>query len=65
MNIKELKSFSQNIHKNHLLTEVILENNKNFDILFIQEPSWLVIRSILSVISAKREEVVRAPNHLL
>ena len=39
MNLKTLKIFSQNVQKNKLLTDTILENNKNFDILFIQEPS--------------------------
>jgi len=37
MIIKDLKISSQNVCKNHLLTETILENNKNFNILFIQE----------------------------
>jgi len=32
MIIKFLKLFSQDIHKNKLLTDIILENNKNFDI---------------------------------
>ena len=39
MILKDLKIFSQNVHKNYLLTNLILENNKNFDIVFIQEPS--------------------------
>jgi len=38
MNLKTLKIFSQNVYKNFVLTDIILENNKNFDILFIQEP---------------------------
>ena len=38
MILKDLKIFSQNIHKNYVLTNLILENNKNFDIVFIQEP---------------------------
>jgi len=39
MIIKSLKLFSQNVWMNKLLTGMILENNKNFDIVFIQEPS--------------------------
>ena len=35
MIIKSLKLFLQNIQKSRLLTNTILENNKNFDILFI------------------------------
>ena len=37
MIIKNIKIFLQNIQKNHILTNIILENNKNFNILFIQE----------------------------
>jgi len=39
MILKSLKIFSQNVHKNRLLTDTLLENNKDFDIIFIQEPS--------------------------
>jgi len=35
MIVKNLKVFSQNIKKNRLLTDMILETNKDFDILFI------------------------------
>ena len=34
-----LKIFLQNIYKNCLLTDLILENNKNINIIFIQELS--------------------------
>ena len=37
MIIKSLKIFLQNIYKNWFLTEIILENQKDFNILFIQE----------------------------
>jgi len=35
MILKSLNPFLQNVWKNRLLTDTILENNKNFDILFI------------------------------
>jgi len=38
MILKSLSIFLQNIWKNHLLTDIISENNKNIDIIFIQEP---------------------------
>jgi len=39
MNKQNLKFFSQNIRKNKILTDIILENNKNIaDIIFIQIP---------------------------
>jgi len=37
MIIKFLEIFSQNVQKNKLLTNSILENNKNYDIILIQE----------------------------
>ena len=42
MNIHNLWIFSQNIKKNKILTDIILEKQKNtLDIIFIQEPSPL------------------------
>ena len=43
MIIKNLKIFSWNIGKNKILTNIILENNKNLNIIFIQEPLWSII----------------------
>ena len=63
MILKFSKIFSQNIYKNRLMN-TILENNKNFDILFIQETSLLIICNILSSISEEEEEIVGDPNHL-
>ena len=65
MILKSLKILSQNVHKNRLLTDTLLENKKDFNILFIQEPPWSIICSILSSISKEEEEIVDAPNHLL
>ena len=39
MILKNLCLFLQNIYKNRILTDIILENKKEFDILFIQKPS--------------------------
>jgi len=38
MIIKNLKIFLENVWKNRLLTDLNLGNDKNFDIIFIQEP---------------------------
>jgi len=39
-----LKIFSQNVRKNKVLTDIILETQKNSaDIIFIQEPSGSLI----------------------
>ena len=42
MILKSLSIFLQNIWKNCLLTDIILENNKNINIIFIQKPLWLI-----------------------
>ena len=47
MILKNLKFFFQNVHKNKLLAKIILENKKEFDIVFIQELLWSYIQSIL------------------
>ena len=65
MILKDLKIFSQNVHKNYLLTNLILENNKNFDIVFIQEPPWFIIWTILSLTSEEDEEIISTSNYLL
>ncbi|KAF5309958.1 hypothetical protein D9619_010442 [Psilocybe cf. subviscida] len=36
---------------------------QDFDILFIQEPPWRLIRTVPSAVSVEGEEVVGAPNH--
>ena len=63
MIIKSLKIFSQNIWKNKALTELILEKGINFKILFIQEPPWLVIHTILSSSNKEGDKVVGSSNY--
>jgi len=48
MILKSINIFSQNVCKNNLLTNTILEAQKKFNIIFIQELPWLFIRSISS-----------------
>ena len=65
MILKSLKIFSQNVHKNRLLIDTILENNKNINIFFIQEPPWSIIHNILSSTSEEEEKIISAPNYSL
>ena len=58
-----LKIFSQNVQKNSLIVNTILENQTSFNIVFIQESLWLTICIILSSTSCKGEELVRVPYH--
>jgi len=63
MIIKNIKIFSQNMQKNNLIINIILETHFKFDIVFIQEPSWSTICAILSSKSRDGEELVGVPNH--
>ena len=63
MILKSLCLFSQNVRKNRTLTNIILENKKYFDILFIQEPLWLFTCTILSSSGEKEDKIVGAPNY--
>jgi len=64
MILKSPNLFLQNVCKNRLLTEIILENNKNYDILFIQELLWFIICQILSSLSEEEENIVGTSHHL-
>ena len=63
MIFKDIKIFSQNVQKNNLIVNTILETYFAFNIVFIQVLSWLTIRSILSLKNRNREELVGVPNH--
>jgi len=63
MILNDLKTFSQNIWKNNLIVNTVLEVNSNFDIIFIQEPFWSTIWFISSSSNYKEEQLVRVANH--
>jgi hypothetical protein len=63
--IKSLCIFSQNVSHNYLLTESILETRKDkFDIIFLQEPPWNIVRNTPSTTEPLSDKVVGAPIHL-
>ena len=63
MIFKDIKLFSQNVQKNSLIIKTILEVKSNFDIIFIQEPSWATIYSIPSSMNCERDIMVGIVNH--
>ena len=63
MILKDLKIFSQNVWKNNFLINTILEVNQNFDIIFIQEPLWMTIRTIPNSVNCEGIPLVGIPNH--
>jgi len=49
--------------KYNLVVNMILETQFSFNIIFIQEPSWTIIYSILSSKSKEGEDLVEVLNH--
>ena len=63
MILKNLKVFSQNIQKNNFIISLILEFNLDFNIILIQEPFWLTIRSIPYTNNCEDAPLVGISNH--
>ena len=63
MIVRNLKVFSQNVCKNLLITNTILESLSQFNVILIQEPSWSEIRKILSSTNCKGESLIRTCHH--
>ena len=63
MIIKDLKFFLQNIRKNLSLVHTILKICYDFDIIFIQEPSWTTLCLVSSSKSKEEKELVRMLSH--
>ena len=63
MILSKLKIFSQNIQKNNFIINTILEVNQDFDIIFIQEPSWMTIRNIPSTSNSEGISLLGISNH--
>ena len=64
MIIKKIKIFLQNVCKNILLTNIILEKKKEFDIIFTQEPLWSILQYIFSSTNEKGKNIVEVSNYL-
>ena len=63
MILKNINIFSQNVYKNNLLTNTILEAQTKFNIIFIQELPWSFIRSISSSSNREGDKLVGVPNY--
>ena len=63
MIIKDINIFYQNVCKNNLLTNTILEAQREFNIIFIQELPWSIIWFIPSSSNKQGEELVGVSNH--
>ena len=63
MIIKNLKIFSQNVRKNSLIVNTILESLTHFDIILIQELPWSEIQKIPSTSNCKGDPLTGSVHH--
>ena len=63
MIVQNLKVFLQNIQKNTLIVNTILETQSQFDIIFIQEPPWSEIHKIPSSLDCKGDALMETTHH--
>jgi len=63
MILENLKIFLQNIQKNNFIIKTILKAHSDFDIIFIQEPSWSFIYSILCYDNHEGNPLMGIVNH--
>jgi len=63
MIVKNLKIFSQNIRKNSLLVNTLLETLVHFDIILIQEPPWSEIQKIPSISNCEGDPLMGSSHH--
>ena len=63
MIIKNLKIYLQNIRKNSLIINTILEMLSYFDIILIQEPPWSEICKIPSSSNSKGDPLIGSVHH--
>ena len=63
MIIKNIKIYSQNVQKNSLIVNIILETLTHFDIILIQEPPWSEIQKIPSSSNCKGDPLIESVHH--
>ena len=63
MIVKNLKILLQNVHKNSLIVNTLLETQNQFDIILIQEPSWSEIYKIPSSSDCEGESLMGTNHH--
>ena len=63
MIVENIKIFLQNVHKNSLLVNTLLETLTHFDIILIQEPPWSEIHKIPSSSNCEGEPLIDISHH--
>ena len=63
MNLKSLKILLQNVRKNTLIVQTLLETQKDYDIILIQEPPWSEILKIPSPSNSEGDPLIGTSHH--
>jgi len=63
MILKNLKILSQNVYKNHLIVNTILETQLHFDIILIQKLPWSIIHKVPSTVSSEGKNFIGTIHH--
>jgi len=63
MILNSIKIYSHNVYKNNFLINTILKTQYLFNVIFIQELSWSILRTIPSFTNYKGDKLVGVPNH--
>ena len=63
MIVKNIKILSQNVHKNSLIVNTLLETQTQFDIILIQEPPWSEIRKVSSYSNSEGNSLIGTSHH--
>src|ERR1700682_6335452 len=60
----QLQILCQNVNRNYVYMDTLLASlTESYDLLFIQEPPWQLIRSVPSFRDREGEDVIEAPNN--
>jgi len=63
MILQNLRIFSQNVCKNYLVINTILETQMHFNIILIQEPLWSIICKAPSISNSEGEDLIGTVHH--
>ena len=63
MILNKLNIISQNVHKNHLIINIIFETHSHFDIILIQEPLWSIICQVPSSTNSEGKNLIGTVHH--
>jgi len=63
MILRNLNILLQNVCKNHLIVNTILETQSQFDIILIQEPPWSIIHQVPSTANSEGENFIGTVHH--